>query len=86
MSVLPLAFKLANKSVLVIGAGRIAAGKARLLVDAGANVCVVARDVLVELPEGIVSIERRDYRRGDLSGYSLVVSATGDAATTASCG
>ena len=81
MSVLPLAFKLADKPVLVVGAGRIGSGKAQLLVDAGAKVSVVARDVLAPLPAGITSIEHRDYRRGDLDGFSLVVSATGDAET-----
>ena len=81
VSVLPLAFKLAGKPVLVVGAGRIGAGKAGLLVDAGAKVSVVARDVLAPLPTGIASLERRDYRRGDLDGFSLVVSATGDADT-----
>ena len=40
---------------------------------------IVARDVLVELPRGLESLQQRDYRDGDLRGYALVVSATGDA-------
>ena len=76
---LPLALKLTDKDVLVIGAGRIGVGKAALLVDAGARVTVIARDVLAELPRGLTSVLRRDYRDGDLAGYALVVSATGDA-------
>lgn len=79
LSVLPLALKLTNKEVLVIGAGRIGTGKASLLVEAGARVTMIARDVLAELPKGLTSVERRDYRDGDLRGYALVVSATGDA-------
>jgi precorrin-2 dehydrogenase / sirohydrochlorin ferrochelatase len=78
--VLPLALELTGRDVLVIGAGRIGAGKAALLVDAGARVTMIARDVLVELPHGLNSLLRRDYRDGDLAGYALVVSATGDAA------
>jgi len=70
---------LINKDVLVIGAGRIGAGKAGLLVDAGARVTMISRDVLAELPIGLASVVRRDYRDGDLRGYALVVSATGDA-------
>jgi precorrin-2 dehydrogenase len=76
--VLPLALELTGKDVLVIGAGRIGAGKAALLVDAGARVTVISRDVLVALPRGVTSLLRRDYRVGDLAGYALVVSATGD--------
>lgn len=76
---LPLALKLSDKEVLVIGAGRIGAGKAALLVEAGARVTMIARDVLAELPKGLTALEQRDYREGDLRGYALVVSATGDA-------
>jgi len=78
LNVLPLALKLDDKAVLVIGAGRIGTGKAALLVEAGARVTVVARDVVAELPTGIAAFERREYRDGDLRGFALVVSATGD--------
>ena len=78
---LPLALKLTGKDVLVIGAGRVGTGKAGLLVDAGASVTIITRDVLAELPRGLTSLEEREYRDGDLRGYALVVSATGDAAT-----
>ena len=79
---LPLALKLTGKDVLVIGAGRVGTGKAGLLVDAGARVTIITRDVLAELPRGLTSLEEREYRDGDLRGYALVVSATGDAATS----
>lgn len=75
---LPLAMKLSNKPVLVVGAGRIGTGKAALLVEAGARVTVIAREQLAPLPLGLASYDARDYRRGDLRGYALVVSATGD--------
>jgi precorrin-2 dehydrogenase/sirohydrochlorin ferrochelatase len=76
--VLPLALNLVDKDVLVIGAGRIGSGKASLLVDAGARVTIIAREVLAELPRGLASLEARDYRDGDVRGFALVVSATGD--------
>jgi precorrin-2 dehydrogenase/sirohydrochlorin ferrochelatase len=79
--VLPLALKLTGKDVLVIGAGRVGTGKAGLLVDAGARVTIITRDVLAELPRGLTSLEEREYRNGDLRGYALVVSATGDETT-----
>jgi precorrin-2 dehydrogenase/sirohydrochlorin ferrochelatase len=78
--VLPLALDLTGKDVLVIGAGRIGTGKAALLVDAGARVTIITRDVLAELPRGLTALIERDYRDGDLAGYTLVVSATGDVA------
>jgi len=80
LSVLPLAVHLTDKDVLVIGAGRIGTGKAALLVDAGARVTMIARERVAELPAGVVLFEERDYRDGDLRGFALVVSATGDPA------
>jgi siroheme synthase-like protein len=76
--VFPLALKLDGKEVLVLGAGRIGTGKAALLVEAGARVTIVARERLAEVPLGVASFEEREYRDGDLRGFSLVVSATGD--------
>ncbi|MGB8180004.1 MAG: bifunctional precorrin-2 dehydrogenase/sirohydrochlorin ferrochelatase [Acidimicrobiales bacterium] len=79
--VLPLAFKLAGVDVLVIGAGVIGARKAAQLIEAGARVTVISEEVLSPLPAGVVRFEQRRYVRGDLRGFFLVVSATGDAAT-----
>jgi siroheme synthase-like protein len=72
--------QLTDRDVLVIGAGRIGTGKAGLLVDAGARVTMISSEVLAEPPVGLASLERREYRDGDLRGFALVVSATGDAA------
>jgi precorrin-2 dehydrogenase/sirohydrochlorin ferrochelatase len=71
--------KLDDRDVLVIGAGRVGAGKAALLIEAGARVTMIARELVAELPRGLASLEQREYRSGDLRGYTLVVSATGDA-------
>ena len=76
---LPLAVHLNGKDVLVIGAGRIGTGKAALLVGAGARVTMIARERLADLPTGLTSFVERDYHDGDLRGFALAVSATGDA-------
>jgi siroheme synthase-like protein len=78
---LPLTFRLDEKDVLVVGAGSVGARKAQQLLEAGAKVSVIAEEFLAPLPEGLTSSEERRYRAGDLRGYWLVVSATGDAAT-----
>jgi precorrin-2 dehydrogenase/sirohydrochlorin ferrochelatase len=76
---LPLAFKFDDRKVLVIGAGRIGVGKAVQLLEAGAQVTLITEEFLALLPEGLTHIEHRRYHRGDLRGFWLVVSATGDA-------
>jgi siroheme synthase-like protein len=78
---LPLAFKLDGLDVLVVGAGVIGARKVAQLIEAGARVSVIAEEVRVALPDGVVSVEERPYRPGDLEGFFLVVSATGNSAT-----
>jgi siroheme synthase-like protein len=78
---LPLTFRLDDKDVLVVGAGSVGVRKAQQLLEAGANVTVIAEEFLAALPDGLARVEQRRYRRGDLRGYWLVVSATGDAAT-----
>jgi precorrin-2 dehydrogenase / sirohydrochlorin ferrochelatase len=77
---LPLAMKLSAKPVLVVGAGRIGTGKAALLVEAGARVTMISSEQFAPLPIGLAAYEARAYRPGDLKGYALVVSATGDPA------
>jgi siroheme synthase-like protein len=71
-----------GRPCLVVGGGRVAAGKVRGLVEAGARVTVVAPDLdpaIVGLADlGGVAVERRAYRRGDVAGYRFVVAATGD--------
>ncbi len=72
---LPLALDLTGRDVLVLGMGRLGAHKTRQLLEAGARVHVISEHVLVEVPEGVASLQVRPYRCGDLAGYFLVVSA-----------
>ncbi|HEX4929189.1 MAG TPA: bifunctional precorrin-2 dehydrogenase/sirohydrochlorin ferrochelatase [Gaiellaceae bacterium] len=71
---------LEGRSVLVVGAGRVAHEKASGLLDCGAVVTVVAPDVSPEVEALPVEVRRRRYRRSDLAGRYLVVAATADTA------
>jgi len=77
----PVNLDVTGRSVLVVGAGRVAARKVAGLVAAGAHVTVVAPETdptIDELArEGRVDLERRTYMVGDAAGYRLVVTATG---------
>jgi siroheme synthase-like protein len=74
---LPLAFKLDALPVLVVGAGAVGVRKATQLLDAGAKVTILSEVFTAPLPEGVAQVIERRYRRGDLRGFWLVVSATG---------
>ncbi|RYV52271.1 uroporphyrinogen-III C-methyltransferase [Pengzhenrongella frigida] len=77
----PLALRVAGRRVVVVGGGPVAARRTRGLVEAGADVRVVAPDAVGEITlldaTGAVRWERREYRTGDLDGAWLVHTATG---------
>ncbi len=70
--------ELEGRSVLVVGAGRVAHEKILGLLDCGAAVTVVAPEVAPEVAALPVELRRRRYRRSDLAGRYLVVAATAD--------
>jgi siroheme synthase-like protein len=83
----PLFLDLVGREVLLIGGGRVAAGKLRQLLTAGACVRVVSPLVLVEIESiarrldrdapgaGTVHIVRRAFQESDVDGIWLVVAA-----------
>jgi len=57
----PAFLKLAGRSVVVVGGGRVAAAKLEALLDAGARVTVVAPEVRPELVRAGVAVKRREF-------------------------
>jgi siroheme synthase-like protein len=78
--VYPVTLLLRGRRCLVVGGGHVAERKASGLVAAGAVVHVVATEIGPEMKrlDGLVTLEQRPYRRGEVAGYWLVVAATGD--------
>ena len=78
----PLTLDVTDRRVLVVGGGPVAARRTASLVDAGAQVHVVAPALCEDLTDlaqaGQVNWLARDYQRGDLDGAWLVHTATGD--------
>ncbi len=77
----PVSLVVRGRSCLVVGGGRVAAGKVHQLVACGANVHVIAPDVDAAIAaEPNVAVDRRAYERGDVAGHRLVFTATSDPA------
>ena len=78
----PIYLELEDAHAVVIGAGSVAARKAKTLVATGANVKVVARNIepaFKELCEGLpIEIIQGDYSKEHLQDAFLVIAATDD--------
>jgi uroporphyrin-III C-methyltransferase / precorrin-2 dehydrogenase / sirohydrochlorin ferrochelatase len=79
----PLTLDLAGRRAVVVGGGQVALRRARGLLDADANVVVIAPDVTPELAALPVTVLRRSYRDGDLAAAWLAHAATNDPAVNA---
>lgn len=80
MSLFPIYLKLTAKPCLVVGAGNIAESKIQSLLDAEANVTVVATRVSQRVQQqaeaGELTLHLREYEDADLEGMYLAVSGT----------
>ena len=74
----PAMLDLADRPVLLVGAGRVALRKAGQLLTCGARVTVIAPEVDPGFDTLPVTIERRAFVAGDTEGFRLVLTATGD--------
>ena len=80
----PAMLNLNGKRCAVIGGGKVALRKTRMLVAAGANVTVIAPAADVNLTalaaDGKIKLVLRGYESGDVSDCFLVIAATDSAA------
>ena len=75
MQLFPAFLKLAGRRVVVVGGGPVAAAKLRALLDAGAEVTVIAPEMTAGIDAAPVARIRRAFEPADLDGAWLVVAA-----------
>jgi len=71
----PAFLRLTGRRVVLVGGGRVAAGKLHGLIAEGAQVTVVAPDIRPELEQPGVVLERRRFEEADLDGAWYVIAA-----------
>ncbi|NVJ03911.1 bifunctional precorrin-2 dehydrogenase/sirohydrochlorin ferrochelatase [Myxococcus sp. AM001] len=80
----PVCLRLEGRSVLLVGGGAIAEGRALAVLDAGARLRVIAPETTATLrrlaADGRLEWLPRPYEAGDVRGHHLVLAATDDAA------
>jgi precorrin-2 dehydrogenase / sirohydrochlorin ferrochelatase len=78
----PISMRLEGRPVLVVGAGAVAEGRVRLLLESRARVHLVAPEATSALEQlakdGAIAWSRRPYQLGDCRGATLVLAATDD--------
>ncbi len=88
MDFFPIFLDIKDKHCLVCGGGEVAARKISLLLQAGADVRVVAPEICPDLQtllgEGRIRVEQRPFQPDDLGDCCLVIAATDDTAVNRS--
>jgi siroheme synthase-like protein len=83
MKAYPVFFDLTQRPCVVIGGGVVAERKVAGLVEAGAAVTIISPDLTPSLQQqaddGVVRYVARRYQSGDLIGFFLAFTTTGDA-------
>lgn len=76
----PMFVDLRGKTAVVVGGGEVSVRKIEALLAAGAAVRVVAPEIHPDIEDlerrGVLQIDRRPYRTGDLDGAFLAIAAT----------
>jgi precorrin-2 dehydrogenase/sirohydrochlorin ferrochelatase len=87
MGYYPIFVEMTGRPVLLVGGGHVALEKIGKLVDAGADVTVVAPELIPEvrafIDAGRATWEQRPYRSGDVDGFEVIMIATDDGAVNA---
>ncbi|WP_189475682.1 siroheme synthase CysG [Parahalioglobus pacificus] len=82
MDYFPVSLRLRGRHVLLVGGGSVGVRKARLMARAGAQLTVVAPDIVSELELALEewggTWRRKRYETADLEGQKLVIAATPD--------
>ena len=80
MAYFPMFVDIKKKKCLIVGGGTVALRKVQVLQEFGADIVVVAPEVISKIKEYPVTIYQRKFEKEDLQGCELVVAATDDAA------
>ena len=78
---LPISIDISDQKILIIGGGQSALKKIKILQRFGAELEVVAENIIDEVYETGVICFRKKYEKSDLKGYLMLYSCTNDEAT-----
>ncbi len=84
MSYFPAFLKMDNSSILVVGAGHIAREKMEKILEFTTEIKIISKEISSQIQEYIktynLQYEQREYQRGDVEGFDIVIIAVNDLA------
>ena len=86
MAYFPMFVDITGQKCLIVGGGRVAKRKVQVLLDFGARVVLVAKEISDDIKEiaseksedGNISLHEKEFEDTDIEGAMIVVVATGD--------
>ena len=80
----PVYLDVRDRLCVIVGGGQVAEGKIAALLESGARICIVSPEVTEEIQDmadtDALTLEKREYRDGDLEGAFIAIAATDDSA------
>ncbi len=80
----PVFLDVRDRCCVIVGGGQIAEGKIAALLESGARIRMVSPEVTDEIQDmadsGALTLDKREYRDGDLDGAFIAIAATDDSA------
>ncbi len=73
---LPISIDISDSKILIIGGGQSALKKIKILQRSGAQLEVIAENIIDEVYETGVACFRKSYEKSDLKGYLMLYSCT----------
>jgi len=73
---LPISIDISEGKILIIGGGQSALKKIKILQRSGAQLEVIAEDIIDEVYETGVACFKKSYEKSDLKGYQMLYSCT----------
>ncbi len=78
MIYLPICFEISKKNILIVGGGKVALQKIKILEDFTSNITVVSLQISREIKSKSITCIKKEYSGAMLNGFSLVYACTDD--------
>ncbi len=76
MKFLPITINITNKNILIIGGGRVAYHKVKLILPFTDRISIIAKEVCPEIQALNLPFQVKEYEPDDLNGFFLVYACT----------